>query len=233
LKKLIIAVAVLFAIFLAGCATDTYNLTVQVQDESGNPISNAQVNVYANYNLSAFDSITWNNVNGSLESSTQTNEKGIAQMSLIASKYAVNAYKSGYTSNGTEVLMDGDKTVTVKLSKIQIETLTETLDGETYTVTQNYTQEPSKYGEWQFYAANSTQSDGIKFFADNGDDAVYLTMPGNKIPIFEVKQGELTILLNDSSKMTFRDNEEYQPGYIARVGTNGNTLKYFRIERRQ
>ena len=60
MKIQIALISILLALIIAsGCVSNTNELTVNVIDDSGNPIEGANVNIYANYTISGFNGITW------------------------------------------------------------------------------------------------------------------------------------------------------------------------------
>ena len=226
-KKLLFLIALGAIVFVSGClSSNNYNLTILTVDNYGNPIGNVDITLYSRYELSSFDGIKWSTISGSIDSKIETDKDGKATIQLSKNKYAISAWKSDYSFNGDEVLLDGDKEIQIKLYPIQRVTLKEKLDGETYEVQQTLFMSEDAI-EWYF-------NPEIKFFEDTGeDDDVYMVGGyGNiKMPIKQIAKGSFTIINEDTGEEhTFNDGEVYNGGTV-RISTNDFGMYSFGFRR--
>ncbi len=117
------AATVLFAaiFILAGCTnipTNGGDVTVYVTDETGKAVEGATVNAYTNYNFSGSVGDRWQGITGTITSSVTTNAQGIATLQLLPSKYAFQASKNDYETNGVEQqITPGQNRVDIRLAK--------------------------------------------------------------------------------------------------------------------
>jgi len=236
-SKIILTTIIIVAIFFSGCTNTMHTLTVNVVDPSGNPIEGADVDVYANYSLSAFDTITWRNINGTIQSSTETNQEGIVALQMPQAKYAVNVWANGYNYNGTEVLLDGDRSVTISLSEEFEEfedtyTLNISQGGTNYSVTEELRIIMDGTDLELFSVSFSPE---IEFFEKSGSDYVYYMAPDTSLEtthsyeFFAIRPGEMDL---DGGTYTNGMIIEHSDDAIVYVNTNENGLYNFTVEAR-
>jgi len=102
----LIPALIALTLFFAGCVQDpTVQANVYVYNERGQPVPNAYVYAYSNYNLGSGANSKWTNINGTLNTSTQTNQDGYASLNILPGNYAFTASTSDGLSGGAEKLI--------------------------------------------------------------------------------------------------------------------------------
>lgn len=109
---------------LAGCTGipgPSVNLSVYVEDQSGNPVENASVNLYSNVQINQNTNMDWKNISGTVSAGGQTDQDGRFETSIPAGQYSVQAGKENangtWVYNGvTETFTDSYESVTIQLN---------------------------------------------------------------------------------------------------------------------
>ena len=106
-KKLWQFFAVMGFAFVAfsGCATNTGDTHIYLNDQQGGPVASAYINAYADYEFSSDSADKWGSMGGTIVSHVKTDSSGYANIELPAGKYAFQA--SIYNENAGQTFYSG------------------------------------------------------------------------------------------------------------------------------